>query len=495
MAKGRPAKTKAASGTNAAEGRAKSRRKRSSAAGAGGSSVRSATKQGKASSRTTATKKKKTRKTAKRSPEVTVSSPGPPVEPAQEHTVTDDPGCGKTADTATSADSPTGPAPSAADVSASDPVVPPVGIDPVEAMETTPMEPRNVLDSKPSPAAADLEAFFESLIRDIDDLERSVVADPPSELPEPTDGPHAAQLPVIDEALDQFSEFSKTIDDIALEPALEARPDGFGESPAADHVPSRPPVDVEAPGRSAPATPSDTHTVGIESPVETQFDDAGSPTSLTSLVEAADTELAGEVESLLEGDFESVEQMLEGHLDEAAADISTAAVPDPSLPDPAQRPTGVDPLVEQAGSDPPPHRQPEELPEKEPAPQTAGLVKKSGHEASTAGEQERQGRREAAPSASPSVTVLPEHLAPALGTGGKGTLDSAVQPRADTPAGIESSSLWARVEPGVGTLFEWVNYPIRFLPQSGRPVISWLALSLLFWAPIVWLIALLVVGR
>ncbi|MCH8004911.1 MAG: hypothetical protein IH888_01620 [Planctomycetes bacterium] len=91
--------------------------------------------------------------------------------------------------------------------------------------------------------------------------------------------------------------------------------------------------------------------------------------------------------------------------------------------------------------------------------------------------------------------MLPEHLAPALGTGGKGTLDSAVQPRADTPAGIESSSLWARVEPGVGTLFEWVNYPIRFLPQSGRPVISWLALSLLFWAPIVWLIALLVVGR
>ncbi len=525
MAKVKPAKTKAASGAKAATGRAKTRRKRSSAAGAEGSSARSMTKQHKASSRTVVTKKKKKkkRKTAKRSPETTVSSPGPPVEPAQEHTVTEDPGQGETADAAVTAESSTGPAPSAEVVAESDPVVAPVVIDPVEAMETTPMEPTNVVDSKPSPAAADLEVFFESLIRDIDDLERSVVADPPSELPVPTDDPHAAQMPVFDEALDQFFELSKTIDDIALEPALEAQPDGVGESPASVPIPPRPPVDVEAPGRSAPATAGDAHIVGNESPVETQFDDAGSPTSSTSLVEAVDTELASEVESLLEGDFESVEQMLGGNLDEEAADISTAGVPDLSVPDPAPTPTGADPAVEPAGSDTPSQPQPEELPEEGSAPQTPVLVKESGpaaqraaeqerqggpaaqraaeqerqgrREAPKAGEEELQGRREDAPPASPSVTVLPENLATALGTGDKGTLDSAVEPRTGTPAALESSSLWARVEPGVVTLFEWVNYPIRLLPQSGRPVISWLALSLLFWAPIVWLIALLVVGR
>ncbi len=525
MAKGNPAKTKAASGAKAATGRAKTRRKRSSAAGAGGSSARSATKQDKASSRTVVTKKKtkkKKRKTAKRSPETTVSSPGPPVDPAQEHTVTDDPDHGKTADAAVTADSSAGPAPSAEDVAASDPVVAPVGIDPVEAMETTPMEAKSVLDSKPSPAASDLEAFFESLIRDIDDLERSAVVDPPSELPEPTDGSHAAPMPVFDEALDQLSELSKTLDDIALESVLETQPDGVGESPASVPVPPRPPVVVEAPGRSAPATPGDAH-VEIESPVETQFDDAGSPTSSTSLVEAADTELASEVENLLEGDFESVEQMLGGHLDEEAADISTAGVTDPSVPDPVLTPTGMDPAVEPAGLETPSHPQPEELPEEGPAPQTPGLARESGPAAQKAAEQERQGgpeapkageeerqgrpeaqraaeperqgRREDAPPASPSVTVLPENLATALGTGEKRTLDSAVEPRAGTPAALESSSLWARVEPGVVTLFEWVNYPIRLLPQSGRPVISWLALSLLFWAPIVWVIALLVVGR
>ncbi len=533
MAKGRPARTKAASGPKDAKGRAKTRRKQSSAAGAGGSSARRVTKQGKAGSRTAATRKKKTkkktkkRKTVKQSPEATVASPGPPVQPAQEHTVTDDPGTGKTADRASIADSPAGPAPSTEDVAASDPFVDPLAIDPVEASETIPTEPKDVLDAdaKSFPAAADLDAFFESLIRDIDDLERSVVADPLSEPPEPADvsggghpdtaasppamSGHASRMPVIDEALDQFSELSKTIDDIALEPVLEAQPDGVGQSPASVPVPARPPVDVEAPGRSAPVAPPDAQTVEIESPVETQFDDAGSSMSSTSLVETADTELAGEIENLLEGDFESVEQMLEVNQDELAADVATAGVPDQPAPDLQQSSGGLDSAVEMAGSDQPLNAQPEELKEEWPAPQTPGLVEESDPEAPKAGEQERQGgpaaqraadqerqgRRDAAPPASPSVTVLPEHLPPALGAGDKRTLDSVVEPMAGTPVGLEPSTLWARVEPGVGALFEWVNYPMRFLPQSGRPVINWLALSLLLWAPIVWLIALLVVGR
>ena len=131
------------------------------------------------------------------------------------------------------------------------------------------MEPKDVLDAdtESSPAAADLEAFFESLIRDIDDLERSVVADPFSEPPEPADvsgGGHpdtassppaisgdASRMPVIDEALDELSALSKTIDDIALEPVLEAQPDGVGQHPASVPVPVRPPVERAAPARAA----------------------------------------------------------------------------------------------------------------------------------------------------------------------------------------------------------------------------------------------------
>ena len=75
------------------------------------------------------------------------------------------------------------------------------------ARETTPMEPRNAVDSKRSPAAEDLQAFFESLVRDIDDLERPDAADPPPE-PSAISG-DASQMPVTDEAMDQVAEPSR----------------------------------------------------------------------------------------------------------------------------------------------------------------------------------------------------------------------------------------------------------------------------------------------
>ena len=44
-------------------------------------------------------------------------------------------------------------------------------------------------------------------------------------------------------------------------------------------------------------------------------------------------------------------------------------------------------------------------------------------------------------------------------------------------------------------LLLWMNYPLRFLPDQARVIVEWIALSLVFWVPIVWLIALLLVGR
>jgi len=39
-----------------------------------------------------------------------------------------------------------------------------------------------------------------------------------------------------------------------------------------------------------------------------------------------------------------------------------------------------------------------------------------------------------------------------------------------------------------------VNFPVRCIPQSIRPVFNWFALSLLFWVPAIWILAMFVVG-
>ena len=50
---------------------------------------------------------------------------------------------------------------------------------------------------------------------------------------------------------------------------------------------------------------------------------------------------------------------------------------------------------------------------------------------------------------------------------------------------------WQRIEPVAIPVLRRVNYPLRHVPQKLRPIVDWIALSLLFWVPIVWVIALL----
>jgi hypothetical protein len=37
-----------------------------------------------------------------------------------------------------------------------------------------------------------------------------------------------------------------------------------------------------------------------------------------------------------------------------------------------------------------------------------------------------------------------------------------------------------------------INLPLRLVPPSARPIVDWLALSLVFWVPIVWVLLLFV---
>jgi hypothetical protein len=49
-------------------------------------------------------------------------------------------------------------------------------------------------------------------------------------------------------------------------------------------------------------------------------------------------------------------------------------------------------------------------------------------------------------------------------------------------------SLLATLKRGVIGVLTIVNYPLRFVPQSQRPMVDWIALSLVGWVPVVWIL-------
>ncbi|MEE8507711.1 MAG: hypothetical protein V3T07_01490, partial [Myxococcota bacterium] len=58
----------------------------------------------------------------------------------------------------------------------------------------------------------------------------------------------------------------------------------------------------------------------------------------------------------------------------------------------------------------------------------------------------------------------------------------------------KARSVWSAVEPTVVVVLKGANYPLRFLPDPVRQIVDWIALTLVFWVPITWVIALLVIG-
>jgi hypothetical protein len=47
----------------------------------------------------------------------------------------------------------------------------------------------------------------------------------------------------------------------------------------------------------------------------------------------------------------------------------------------------------------------------------------------------------------------------------------------------------------VRPVLQAMSFPLRFVPPSLRPMVDWIALSLVFWVPIVWIVVLFVMGR
>lgn len=92
--------------------------------------------------------------------------------------------------------------------------------------------------------------------------------------------------------------------------------------------------------------------------------------------------------------------------------------------------------------------------------------------------------RHAAPAKRPAPRVAIDDDAPAVVT-------------ASTPPGaIRLITDFARpaIRYGVVPLLELMSMPLKFVPPRTRDIVDWIALSLVFWVPIVWIFALFIVG-
>ncbi len=113
-------------------------------------------------------------------------------------------------------------------------------------------------------------------------------------------------------------------------------------------------------------------------------------------------------------------------------------------------------------------------------------------------EQEVLDRAEPAQNRSPEPSPKEEPAEPVAAEPAPSTQD---KPRRESegearkPADKKGRPAWVVMQPVVVTALKWVNFPLRWVPGTARPVLDWVALSLVFWSLIVWVIVLVFAGH
>ena len=206
-----------------------------------------------------------------------------------------------------------------------------------------------------------------------------------------------------------------------------------------------------------------------------------------------DDELTTDVDDLLNGEYEAVDSLLDGSLEDQLSDVVAEVVAEvvpevpedaldddldateyspPDLEDILEVPQDVLDIVEKempvyddsASADPADFVEPDAV-EEPPAPLVA----------------------EEPPVEEPPVEEPPAEEPPAA------PVETTVAEQ-DTPAEPEPAPSPAG-DPLIVTVLRRLNYPLRVLPPSSRMVVDWVAWSLILWVPVVWAIAIVVVGR
>ena len=169
----------------------------------------------------------------------------------------------------------------------------------------------------------------------------------------------------------------------------------------------------------------------------------------TQVVDMAqlDQAIAEDIDTLMPGGYESVDDVLQGVFEEVATLVQEAE----------NAPAVVHGSAEQKPAAPVPA----------PADPAAGAPASAGARPLEPADTDPPGQREEAP-AEPT--------------------DSIVELKR------RALSVWSVAEPTVVRVLEGVNYPLRLLPDPARQIVDWIALTLVFWVPITWVIALFVIG-
>lgn len=233
-------------------------------------------------------------------------------------------------------------------------------------------------------------------------------------------------------------------------------------------------------------------------------------------VNQVDQELADDLDELVEGDFESVDEVLDGELDEPnhpleVADAQPAhtekaaddtadeqAIAEPAPPSTEEDGSSIpdevsDAAAEQAAPDE--HaviaeQQPEEAPlNEEPlndAEDGAESTEDSGTNDAPSGKgpyppviQATDSSDEKEPAPEPATSAAPE--------------ESDASTPSEDKVPLHMRMLTPVAACGVAAL-SLLSAPLRYVPESFRPLVDWIAISLVFWVPVVWVLAFVLAG-
>jgi hypothetical protein len=219
-----------------------------------------------------------------------------------------------------------------------------------------------------------------------------------------------------------------------------------------------------APGRlgAAPMADVAVHAGDVPMPDRTpvvRADAQPMPSAEPETIEQVDAALAREVDALLDGEFESVDDVLDGIFSEQTEKLRGDRTAE------ADSRTAAGEHHGSVGDDSPPH------PESHIIPSAPGSIPKPIAEYSTAA------------SATSEATLPAQGAAP------------GIPPAQAASSNTSRQGLWRQLVRLVAATLAVVNLPMRLVPEPYRPIADWVALSLVFWIPIAWVLALFLVGR
>ncbi|MHC4273168.1 MAG: hypothetical protein ACYS1E_02255 [Planctomycetota bacterium] len=339
----------------------------------------------------------------------------------------------------------------ATDRDAVEPPEAPEALEPPDAAEP-PESQETVEISEPLPPDDDA---------DIDELMAAIEALEVAEVPDPAEAVEEAPAAELTEPEPVEPALAEP------EPAMETPPLEEAQQPTVIGHVQDPDLEDGAPADEEPVAET-LQAAAVEEP------SAAEPADPGETLERLDDELAGDVDKMLQGEFESVDELLEGGFDEPE--------PVPHEPEAAvgtSTETGVVSEIATAS-------QGNEPPAGDPG---AGKVIDPRDFIDL-------GDPGAGPTApEPPPTVAEEAPEPEVHAEPEPALEPEAEPEPVAAAATLEVDAGPQAKPPLIRALEWMNAPRRFLPPPARVIVDWVALSLVFWVPIVWLFALLVVGR